>query len=87
MVFILIFHGKQLIGIKKERRNKYIQMKLGDYLQSQPYCNIALLWFEGEQTESRWYGVNDIDKIEQKFLDMEFMECVEEEDCKEIWIR
>ena len=57
-------------------------MKLSDYLQSQPYCNIALLWFEGEQTESRWYNVNDIDKIEQKFLDMEFMECVEEEDCR-----
>lgn len=61
-------------------------MKLSDYLQAQPYCSdIVLLWFEGEQTESRWYSVND--KIEQRFLDMEFMECVEEEDCKEIWIR
>ena len=62
-------------------------MKLSEYLQTIPYDNISLLWFEGLQLESRWYGVNDIDKIEHKFLDMEFMECVEEDDCKEIWIR
>ena len=30
---------------------------------------------------------NDYDKIRNELLQMEFMECNDEEDCKEIWIR
>lgn len=62
-------------------------MKLREYLQTIPHSNISLLWFNGEKLESRWYNVNKFNRIKQKFLDMEFMECVEEDDCKEIWIR
>lgn len=62
-------------------------MKLKEYLQTIPRSNISLLWFDGEKLESRWYNMSKFNKVKQQFLDMEFMECVEEDDCKEIWIR
>ena len=64
-------------------------MTLEEYLSTQPYEyeNIALLWFEEEKLQCQEYGINDYDKIDNKLLKMEFMECNEENDCKEIWIR
>ena len=62
-------------------------MTLKEYLLEQPYEQIALLWFEGGQIRCNEYGLNDYDKIDEKLLQMEFMECNDEEDCKEIWIR
>ena len=62
-------------------------MTLEEYLSTQPYENIALLWFEEEKLQCQEYGINDHDKIDNKLLKMEFMECNEENDCKEIWIR
>ena len=64
-------------------------MTLKEYLSTQPYEyeNIALLWFEEEKLQCQEYGINDYDKIDNKLLKMEFMECNEENDCKEIWIR
>lgn len=62
-------------------------MTLKEYLLEQPYERIALLWFEGGQIRCKEYGLNDYDKIDEELLQMEFMECNDEEDCKEIWIR
>ena len=63
-------------------------MTLKEYLLEQPYEQIALLWFEGGQIiRCKEYGLNDYDKINEELLQMEFMDCYEEEDCKEIWIR
>ena len=62
-------------------------MTLKEYLLEQPYEQIALLWFEGGQIRRKEYGINDYDKIDEELLQMEFMECNDEEDCKEIWIR
>ena len=64
-------------------------MTLKEYLLEQPYEQIALLWFEGGKIrcKDKEYGLNDYDKIDEKLLQMEFMECNDEEDCKEIWIR
>ena len=62
-------------------------MTLKEYLLEQPYEQIALLWFEGGRTKCEEYGINDYDKIDEELLQMEFMECNDEEDCKEIWIR
>ena len=62
-------------------------MTLKEYLLEHPYSNIALLWFEEEKLQCQEYGINDYDKIDNKLLKMEFMECNDEEDCKEIWIR
>ena len=64
-------------------------MTLEEYLSTQPYEyeNIALLWFEEEKLQCQEYGINDYDKIDNKLLKMEFMECNEEKDCQEIWIR
>lgn len=62
-------------------------MTLKEYLLEQPYEQIALLWFEGWQIRCKEYGLNDYDKIDGELLQMEFMECNDEEDCKEIWIR
>ena len=62
-------------------------MTLKEYLLEHPYSNIALLWFEEEKLQCQEYGINDYDKIDNKLLKMEFMECNEENDCKEIWIR
>ena len=62
-------------------------MTLKEYLLEQPYEQIALLWFEGGQIRWKEYGINDYDKIDEELLQMEFMECNDEEDCKEIWIR
>ena len=62
-------------------------MTLEEYLSTQPYESIALLWFEEEKLQCQEYGINDYDKIDEELLQMEFMECNEENDCKEIWIR
>ena len=62
-------------------------MTLKEYLLEQPYERIALLWFEGGQIRCKEYKLNDYDKIDEELLQMEFMECNDEEDCKEIWIR
>ena len=62
-------------------------MTLKEYLLEQPHERIALLWFEGGQIRCKEYGLHDYDKIDEELLQMEFMECNEEEDCKEIWIR
>ena len=62
-------------------------MTLKEYLLEQPHERIALLWFEGGQIRCKEYEINDYDKIDEELLQMEFMECNEEEDCKEIWIR
>ena len=63
-------------------------MTLKEYLLEQPYGNIALLWFdEKKRLQCEEYGINDYDKIDDKLLTMEFMECNEENDCKEIWIK
>lgn len=46
------------------------------------------MWFDEKQRlQCKEYGLNDYNKIEEKFLQMEFMDCNEEYDCKEIWIR
>lgn len=62
-------------------------MTLKEYLLEQPHERIALLWFEGGQIRCKEYKLNDYDKIDEELLQMEFMECNDEEDCKEIWIR
>ena len=63
-------------------------MTLKEYLLEQPHERIALLWLEGGQIiRCKEYGINDYDKINEELLQMEFMDCYEEEDCKEIWIR
>ena len=63
-------------------------MILKEYLLTQPYSDIALLLFDNKQIiQCKEYGLNDYKKIDDKLLDMEFMECNEENDCKEIWIR
>ena len=62
-------------------------MTLKEYLLEQPYERIALLWFEGEKLRCKEYGLREYDKIDEKLLNMEFMECNEENNCKEIWIR
>ena len=62
-------------------------MTLKEYLLEQPYERIALLWFEGGKIRCKEQGINDYDKIDEELLQMEFMECNDEEDCKEIWIR
>ena len=61
-------------------------MTLKEYLLEQPYEQIALLWLEGGQIRCKEYELNNYDKIDEKLLQMEFMECNDEEDCKEIWI-
>ena len=63
-------------------------MTLKEYLLTQPYENIALLWFDkNEKLQCQEYGIRDYDKIDEELLEMEFMEYNEENDCKEIWIR
>lgn len=62
-------------------------MTLKEYLLEQPYEQIALLWFGRGQIRCKEYGINDYDRIDKELLQMEFMECNDEEDCKEIWIR
>ena len=63
-------------------------MTLKEYLLAQPHSDIVLLWFDDKQIlQCKEYGLNDYKKIDDKLLDMEFMECNEENDCKEIWIR
>lgn len=63
-------------------------MTLREYLLENPCSNIALMWFDEKQRlQCKEYGLNDYNKIEEKFLQMEFMDCNEEYDCKEIWIR
>lgn len=67
----------------------YVTLK--EYLLKQPYSHIALLWFDDKQKlQCEEYGLNDYDKISDKLLEMEFMECSNEnnyDECKEIWIR
>lgn len=65
-------------------------MTLKEYLLKEPDSNIALMWFDENgkgRLQCKEYSLNEFDKIEDKFLQMEFMECNDEEDCKEIWIR
>lgn len=66
-------------------------MTLKEYLLQNPYTNIALLWFEGKDLKCEEYTLNEYDKISDNLLDMEFMDCSNEDEydneCKEIWIR
>ena len=64
-------------------------MKLREFIRDNPHQQFVLLWFKGDDLQTKYIHYNQIFVISERLLDMEVMETDKnnEEGWIEVWLR